>query len=285
MSSSRLRALALVVVLGVAFAVPRTARACDPAFECTQPLVLPVDGSTIPANATELLVLLRGGSLGESSAARLVAADGSEIALTAVFPSFPGPGIARLHVVGLLVEGATYRVEGLALLDACGLAAPPSVRFLVGPPAAPPTGAGSLRVGEQGIREAGGGCGDTFDESVADLSYAEDPSIAPWRALAFGELIVDGSSLGGVGPLVSSWRAARSCEDDDATTRTASLVVTVAGVSRDETNAVDFDLGCSSFEGCSVARTRRAPRPTPTPGALFVVFAAGVCAVARRSRR
>lgn len=286
MSSSSLQVVAtILVVFAIGLALPREAHACRPAIPgggCKAPLVLPADGSTIPANATQLVALLRGGSLDTSSVPHLIGSDGTDLPLGPL--SIPSRlGIVRMPVSGLVV-GVSYRLEGLTLSDSCGMPAPMSVEFVVGPPAEQPTNVGTLSIREQGVREVDAACGDAFDESFAELAYVEDPSLAPWRALTFVEFIVNASPID-IGLPTTPWRLSANCDDDSATVRTASLGVTVAGLPRMETNAVDVDLACDSFAGCGVSRTSRAPMRAPGRGAALLAIAVGFVVLARRSRR
>lgn len=284
--SPPVRTLALLFVLAGVFAVPRAARACDPAFVCARPILLPNDGSTVPANASELLVNLLGGSVDLSAGGTVLAAsDGSELGIVAELAPWLGVGILRLRLDGPLLEGETYRFGPLPGADSCGAPIELSSTFSVGPAAPLPTSAGMLRVGAVRVQTAASACGGDFDESLADFVYLPDPSVQPWRDLALTELIVDGGSAGGVRALVRPLRAEAVCEGDFAIVRAVSLALIVAGAPRLETNSLDVDFSCNNFEGCSIADARRSRAATPTRGAASLLVVVGLLVAYRRRRR
>ena len=276
----RVLALALIVV---GLGTPRAARACSVPAPCRPLQMIPPDGSTIPANATEFVVLLGDAVVDESFAPRLRDSSGRELGFDVEIASV-GAGVVRLRLLEPLLEGTEYRVEGLPASTSCGLSTAIVSRFLVGPPAPLPSGAGVLRVGEQSVRNVPFGCGEEFDEGFAELVYAADPSLAPWRPLAIAQVIVDGTPETLFSSLDAAQRVAADCDGEFARVRTVSLVV-VAGAFRDDTRAVDIDLTCNAFAGCTVGSARRSRSRTPARGAALLMLAVSVFAVIRKNRR
>lgn len=282
MTTSLLRALAAFGVVSVGLALPRPARACDPpVWVCREALVLPADGSTIPANAQDLIVVPRLSESGSWEGVHLTASDGTTIPLTWGDASLLGSGARSLHLEGRLVPGEAYRIDGVT--TGCPTPVPLVSMFFAGPPASRPTSIGALRVVEQAIRETV--CGPVFDESFAEFEYTEDPSMAPWRALSFARLNVDGNPFGDALPLTPSWRLAANCDLDGAKAHRVAVNVSVAGGIRDITNILDVDLGCNQFVGCAIGGERRRPDATPARGALFFALGVGSVALGRRFRR
>ena len=149
MSSASLRLLLVFAACSICGALPQRAFACSPpAIEswCTEPVVLPAAGSTIPANAGAIFVLMRGGSLALMDYPVLTGSDGSTISLSLEAIPALGDSIARLRLLAPLVEGVEYRLSGLAATGPCGPAAEPlETSFYVGPPAAVPSSATSFK--------------------------------------------------------------------------------------------------------------------------------------------
>jgi hypothetical protein len=283
--------LTIVAALTLTLALPDRASACSPPplVWCTAPAVLPVAGSTIPANATGLVVLMGSGSLVLTGYPILSGSDGSTISIAPErFPAL-GDYVAYLRALSPLVEGVEYRLEGLSATNPCD---PSSTlletSFLAGPRAALPEHAGALRVSESHIVPGDSAC-DSVDSSVAQFGYVQDPALLPWRPLAVAQLLADGSAYGMLQALDPSygatWNLSAACDDVPATVRTVSLSVVVPGVFSGETSALEHDLSCNTFEGCSVSDVRRSHHRGPTRGAVLLTLVVGGCALARRRRR
>jgi hypothetical protein len=290
MSSASLRLLLVFAACSICGALPQRALACSPPspeYWCTVPTVLPVAGSTIPANAGAIYVLMGGGSLALTDYPALTGSDGSTISLSPeAIPSL-GDSVARLRLLAPLVEGVEYRLSGLAATGPCGPAAEPlETSFYVGPPAAVPTHPGVFSVVESHV-VAGGSC-TASDQSDASFGYVDDPALLPWRALAVARLITDGSAPDGFLSLDRhygvTWDLSVSCETPLATVRTVSLAVVVPDVFSGETNQVELDMSCNTFESCSVGDSRRPHDRGPTRGTTLLVLAVGFAALWRARR-
>jgi len=278
-------ALAALVAALAALADPPAARACSPVAICREPHLLPADGATIPANATELVVLLGDASIDGAFAPRVRSGGGVEVALVVEDAAILGPGVVRLRLRDPLIEGMEYRVDGLPSSTFCGPTSAVSSRFFVGPAAPLPSGAGAVQLGQQSVREVPSGCGDTIDESFAELRYVADDSFAPWRPLAIVQVIADGEPQGLFRPLDAPLEIAADCDGDVATARSVSLAVVVAGALRDDTAPREVDLSCAAFEGCAVISVRRPRRATPSSLAMLSGTALLALASARRRLR
>jgi len=275
---------ALVAALTV-LADPPAARACSTVPICREPQLLPADGATIPANATELVVLLGDASIDGAFAPRVRSASGVEVALVVDDAAILGPLVVRLRLRDALIEGMEYRVDGLPSSTFCGPTAAVSSRFFVGPAAPLPSGRGAVQLGEQSVREVSSGCGDTTDESFAQLRYVADDAFAPWRPLAIAQVIADGEAQGAFRPLEAELEISADCDGDFATARSVSLAVVVAGALRDDTAPREVDLSCSAFEGCAAVSARTPRRTTPSSIALLSCAALLAVALGRRLRR
>jgi hypothetical protein len=268
-------ALALACALGAvggALGAASPARACDPAVPCRPATLLPGDGETIPANASELVLLAGDSWPVDTHAVRLLGPDGADVPVSVEEALFLGPGVYRIRLLAPLRAGGRYQ-----LLGPRGCGGPPSSStFQVGPFAPRPTSVGTLVRESLAYDRRTSPC-DTEARTftVARYRHVAPPDLQPWLPLAYGEVFLDGVVEPG-GPRALAGRTfevAASCDGGQATDRAVELELTVAGELRGATPTVTAPLACDAFVGCSAGG---AVRRRAAPAGASAVAGAGI---------
>lgn len=297
-----MKRMVLVVAMGVGGAIVAQARAsaaCSSSCYGGDAHLLPLGGTTIPANAPGVLLFpgnlqsdevphaltfRKNGPLGAEEVRFQIVADGERELLA------PDGGLAT---------GSSYTVTASSRCE--DGRSPATTTFSVGAPAPAPTSLGALvargaTVGDLAV--AGGSrCVETIRAAQVEIELGPSADAAPWEALFRYETFVDGVRFAAPPDAIdpphrgASWKGRRKdlvfseCDPKDPAFRRGvaegahriTMRATLPNGTAVETPAIDVVLSCAVAPDAGVSGGP-APAPPPAPSAEATPAATG-CAV------